>query len=66
MKCPCYKCEDRQVFEHATCHATCQKYKEWKERMEKRKTIMSDAEVRDYILDSIERNRRLKNAKNSH
>lgn len=62
MKCPCYKCEERQVG----CHAKCGRYKEWKEFMEKRKTIMSDAEVRDYILDSIERNRRLKNAKNSH
>lgn len=63
MKCPCYKCEDRQVFEHETCHATCERYKEYKEWINKRKYILSEAEVRDYILDSIERRRRAKNDK---
>ena len=62
MKCPCYKCEER----NAHCHSTCERYKEYRAELDRRRTTLADAEVRDFILDSIERNRRLKNAKNSH
>ena len=31
-KCPCYGCEER----HASCHGSCQKYKEWQEARPKK------------------------------
>jgi hypothetical protein len=61
MKCPCYKCVDRHVFEHATCHASCPRYKEWRVALDARKAAEADAGARDFILDSIERKRRHKN-----
>ena len=62
MSCPCYKCEERKVG----CHATCERYKEWREWLNIRKNILSEAEVRDFILDSIERRRRAKNERSGH
>lgn len=61
MRCPCYKCPDRRVLEHATCHATCPRYKEWRAELDQRKTAAADAGARDFMLDSIERKRRRKN-----
>lgn len=64
MICPCKECIAPK--RKPGCHSTCPEYKEWREWLNKRKNMLSESEVRDFILDSIERNRRLKNAKNSH
>lgn len=35
MKSPCYKCEHRFCTDGKTCHASCEKYAEWKKKGEK-------------------------------
>lgn len=57
---PCRRCTERQVFEHYTCHAICGRYKKWREKLDKRKTTIADAEVMEFIIDSISRKRRAK------
>lgn len=43
MRCPCYKCEDRQ----AACHAECERYLDWWGDIQARKRFMRFAYVAD-------------------
>ena len=38
---PCYECSDRSQF----CHAECERYKEWKEKI---KVVDSEKEIKGY------------------
>ena len=41
--CPCKDCKDR----HATCHGSCEKYKEWQENRPKVQHVLVDLDGRN-------------------
>lgn len=56
---PCYKCTDRDI----TCHSTCEKYKEFRKKVDAYKaavneSILRDAPIKNYTIESKEKARR--------
>ena len=37
---PCYKCQDRCVNEHTNCHSDCERYLNWKKKLNQDKANM--------------------------
>lgn len=60
MTCPCKGCTDRVI---GGCHDNCNKYKEWKSEIDKKKNIIREkqAEInrtRSYVRQRMEEQRR--------
>jgi len=62
IKPPCLLCEERQV----RCHATCEKYKAWKDQHEAKKADMKEKLQADIIYDGYHRGIVRKNARRKH
>ncbi len=51
---PCYGCDERD----AECHAKCERYIAWRNnRMSENNVIEGERDVRNYVVNSIYRNR---------
>lgn len=52
----CYKCEKRAVYKDGdkivTCHSTCERWKEQKEKNEKKKALIQKQKDKDSICKS--------------
>lgn len=55
---PCYQCQDRWRTENRTCHSTCAKYAQYKDRSEDRKQARKTARMRDVEMDAYVSSRR--------
>lgn len=52
----CYKCEERKVYQEGnktvTCHSTCERWKEQKEKNEKKKALIQKQKDKENICKS--------------
>lgn len=59
MNTPCLNCKDRNM----NCHSQCNKYKQYRDKLDKAKINKQDIEFNDYLYDAIDRMQSVRVAK---
>lgn len=53
MKCPCKDCKDRWVSSTSRCHAECDRYKEWHQKMQDKNRAHTKHKMDEDAIASI-------------
>jgi hypothetical protein len=60
IKCPCKDCKKRMAY----CHCKCEDYKQYRVKLDEIKKLQTIDAHTSYIINSIQRRKKIKNEKN--
>lgn len=59
MKTPCLNCKNRNLY----CHSQCEKYKKFRNSIDKAKLNKQEIDFSNYLYDAIDRMKTIRNVK---